>query len=112
MTGRTTEPRTEPLLRIEGLRVDFATDDGVVHAVDDVSLSVWPGEIVADGRRVGLGQERDRDVGARPAPKPPGASAAARSRFRGEDLRAMSAAQLRKIRGGPVGMIFQDPMTR
>jgi len=99
-----------PLLRIDGLSVDFRTDDGVVHAVTDVSLTVEAGEIVAVVGESGSGKTVTAMSVLRLLPRAADVSADAIS-FRGTDLRALSAAELRKIRGGPVGMIFQDPMT-
>jgi oligopeptide/dipeptide ABC transporter ATP-binding protein len=102
---------TDPLLRIEGLSVDFRTDDGVVHAVAGVDLSVWPGEIVAVVGESGSGKSVTAMSVLRLLREPPARTVAGTLTFRGQDLRALSARQLRAVRGGPVGMIFQDPMT-
>jgi oligopeptide transport system ATP-binding protein len=102
---------TEPLLRIDALRVDFPTDDGVVHAVDGVSFDVFPGEIVAVVGESGSGKSVTAMSILRLLREPPARVSAEALTFRGRDLRALSRAELRKVRGGPVGMIFQDPMT-
>jgi oligopeptide/dipeptide ABC transporter ATP-binding protein len=101
----------EPLLKIESLSVEFPTDGGVVHAVDGVSLSVWPGEIVAVVGESGSGKSVTAMSVLRLLHEPPARVTCGTMSFRGEDLRTMSAAELRAVRGGPVGMIFQDPMT-
>jgi oligopeptide/dipeptide ABC transporter ATP-binding protein len=101
----------EPLLRIESLRVDFPTDDGVVHAVDGVSLSVFPGEIVAVVGESGSGKSVTAMSVLRLLREPPARVSADALAYRDRDLRALSRAELRAVRGGPVGMIFQDPMT-
>jgi oligopeptide/dipeptide ABC transporter ATP-binding protein len=99
---------SEPLLRIESLRVEFPVDGGVVRAVDGVSLSVWPGEIVAVVGESGSG----KSVTAMSVLRLLRARVSADElTFRGRDLRTLSPAELRAVRGGPVGMIFQDPMT-
>jgi oligopeptide/dipeptide ABC transporter ATP-binding protein len=106
------EQRTdEPLLHIDGLSVDFRTDDGVVHAVAGVDLSVWPGEIVAVVGESGSGKTVTAMSVLRLLREPPARTVAGTLTFRGQDLRALTAKQLRAVRGGPVGMIFQDPMT-
>jgi oligopeptide/dipeptide ABC transporter ATP-binding protein len=102
---------TEPLLRIQSLRVDFLTDDGVVHAVDGVSISVFPGEIVAVVGESGSGKSVTAMSVLRLLREPPARVSADALTFRDQDLRALSAGELRAVRGGPVGMIFQDPMT-
>jgi oligopeptide/dipeptide ABC transporter ATP-binding protein len=102
---------TEPLLRIESLKVDFPTDDGVVHAVDGISLDVFPGEIVAVVGESGSGKSVTAMSVLRLLREPPARVSAEALTFRDRDLRALSPAELRAVRGGPVGMIFQDPMT-
>jgi oligopeptide/dipeptide ABC transporter ATP-binding protein len=99
------------LLHIENLTVEFPTDDEVVHAVDGVDLDVYPGEIVAIVGESGSGKSVTAMSVLRLLREPPARVGAAAMRFRDLDLRAMSPAELRKVRGGPVGMIFQDPMT-
>jgi oligopeptide/dipeptide ABC transporter ATP-binding protein len=101
---------SEPLLRIDGLSVEFRTGDGVVRAVTGVSLSVYAGEIVAVVGESGSGKTVTAMSVLRLLPDTANVEADAIS-FRGTDLRTLSARELRKIRGGPVGMIFQDPMT-
>nr|BFE56086.1 ABC transporter ATP-binding protein [Dactylosporangium thailandense] len=99
------------LLRIENLSVDFHTDDGVVHAVDGVDLEVHEGEIVAVVGESGSGKTVTAMSVLRLLREPPARVSAGTLAFRGQDLRGLSPRQLRAIRGGPVGMIFQDPMT-
>jgi oligopeptide/dipeptide ABC transporter ATP-binding protein len=116
MKGRTAaadgRQRTDgPLLRIEGLSVDFATDDGTVHAVADLDMEVWPGEIVAVVGESGSGKTVTAMSVLRLLKEPPARIRCTTLTFRGQDLRGMSPRQLRAVRGGPVGMIFQDPMT-
>jgi oligopeptide/dipeptide ABC transporter ATP-binding protein len=108
--GRVTES-AEPLLRIAGLSVDFHTGDGVVHAVSGVDLAVWPGEVVAVVGESGSGKSVTAMSVLRLLREPPARTVAGAITFRGQDLRALSAGQLRAVRGGPVGMVFQDPMT-
>jgi oligopeptide/dipeptide ABC transporter ATP-binding protein len=100
-----------PLLEIAGLSVEFKTDDGVVHAVDEVSLKVYEGEIVAVVGESGSGKTVTAMSILRLVAEPPATVTSTALTFRGNDIRAMSPRELRAVRGGPVGMIFQDPMT-
>jgi oligopeptide/dipeptide ABC transporter ATP-binding protein len=112
MTAGVTRPSgSPPLLCIESLSVEFPVDGGVEQAVADVDLSVWPGEIVAIVGESGSGKTVTAMSILRLLREPPARVLCAALTFRGQDLRAMSARELRAIRGGPVGMIFQDPMT-
>jgi oligopeptide/dipeptide ABC transporter ATP-binding protein len=98
------------LLRIEDLVVEFTTDDGVVRAVDGVSLEVNPGEIVGLVGESGCGKSVTA-MSILGLIRPPGQITEGSIRFRGLDLRGLPPAELQRIRGGQIAMIFQDPMT-
>ncbi|QWF84942.1 ABC transporter ATP-binding protein [Amycolatopsis sp. CA-230715] len=105
------EPDERPLLEIDGLTVEFRTDTGVVHAVNDLSLAVRRGEILGIVGESGSGKSVTATSVLGLVREPPGRTVAGSIRFRGQDLRSLRPRELREIRGGPVGMIFQDPMT-
>ena len=98
------------LLEVRDLAVSFATDEGVVHAVDGVSLSLEPGEIVAvvgesgSGKSVTaltiMGLTRSENV-----------RFSGSIEYAGEDLLTASNDRLRRVRGAEIAMVFQDPMT-
>ena len=100
----------EPILSIRDLTVEFETEDGVVHAVTDVTLRPAAGRGARRRRRVRLRQERLDAVGPRPDPAVRG-SPKGEAIFKGRDLLKLSQRELREIRGGDMAMIFQDPMT-
>jgi peptide/nickel transport system ATP-binding protein/oligopeptide transport system ATP-binding protein len=99
-----------PLLEVSNLRVAFATEEGRVQAVDDVSLSVAEGEILAvvgesgSGKSVTaltvMGLTRGRNSRIEGS-----------VRFAGEELLGASDERMQKIRGSGISMIFQDPMS-
>ncbi len=101
----------DPLLVIRGLKTWFKTDDGMVRAVDGVSLSIDRGETLAVVGESGSG----KTVTARSILKlidmPPGRFAAGEIIWRGRDLIPLGAAEMDKIRGREIGMVFQEPMT-
>jgi oligopeptide transport system ATP-binding protein len=100
-----------PLLEVRGLHTHFATGAGIVRAVDGVSFTVEHGETVAIVGESGAG----KSVGAmsilRLIPDPPGRITAGEIIFGGRDLMRLSDAEMREIRGGDIGMVFQEPMT-
>src|ERR1035437_8521374 len=104
------EDASEALLAIEDLVVEFTTDDGVVRAVDGVALVINPGEIVGRGGEAGCGK-RLTAMSILGLIRPPGQITSGSIRFRGRELRSVPAAEMRRIRGGQIAMIFQDPMT-
>jgi len=108
-----TEPETaaEPLLKIDGLTVEFGTEDGVVHAVSDVSYEVYPGETVGVVGESGSGKSVSVMSLLGLIPQPPGRIVGGTATFNGRDLLNMPKKELRELRGGEVAMIFQDPMT-
>jgi oligopeptide/dipeptide ABC transporter ATP-binding protein len=101
----------DPILQLKNLPVEFDTEDGVVHAVTDVSWELAPGEILGIVGESGSGKSVSMMSILGLIPTPPGRIAAGEALFKGEDLLTMSKGKLREIRGGPMAMIFQDPMT-
>jgi oligopeptide/dipeptide ABC transporter ATP-binding protein len=102
------EEGAEPLLRVRDLRVEFTTDGGVVPAVRGIDLSVAAGETVALVGESGSGKSVTALSVMRLSE---GRISAGSIHFRGRDLSSSSEAEMRSIRGGQIGMIFQEPMT-
>jgi len=101
----------EPILSIRDLAVEFATDDGVVRAVDGVSYDVHRGETLGIVGESGSGKSVSQLAILGLIPQPPGRIVRGEALFDGKDTLKMSKRELRNIRGGDVAMIFQDPMT-
>ncbi|HSP43216.1 MAG TPA: ABC transporter ATP-binding protein [Luteolibacter sp.] len=99
------------LLDIQDLKVHFHTRDGVVRAVDGVSLTVDPGEVVGIVGESGSGKSITVYSLLGLVPMPPGRIEGGRALFQGTDLLRLSESQLRSYRGRKISMIFQDPMT-
>ena len=101
---------SEPVLRVRDLRVHYATDDGVVKAVDGVSFDVPKGGTLAVVGESGSGKSQTMYglMGLVPAP---GKVSGAEATFEGVDLLKAGEEKLRAIRGDRIAMIFQDPMT-
>ena len=102
---------TEPLLDIRGLKTWFKTDDGMVRAVDGVSMSLNRGETLAVVGESGCG----KTVTARSVLKlldmPPGRFEAGQIMWRGRDLIPLGNDEMDKIRAREIAMVFQEPMT-
>ena len=99
------------LLEVDDLGVEFKTDDGVVRAVDGVSLSIDRGETVGIVGESGSGKSVTNLAVMGLVPQPPGRVTSGRAIFDGRDLLTMSARELAAVRGRRIAMIFQDPMT-
>ncbi len=99
------------ILEVSNLTTRFYTRNGVVTAVDDVSFSVDKGEILGIVGESGSGKSVSCYSILGLIPMPPGKIESGQALFEGEDLLAMSEAELRGIRGDDIAMIFQDPMT-
>jgi oligopeptide/dipeptide ABC transporter ATP-binding protein len=99
-----------PLLNIEGLRVEFASGDGPLTAVKNVSLSIAPGEIVGLIGESGSGKSLTCRSVMRLIHRP-GRIAGGSIAFDGRDVLAMSAHELRRFRAHDAGMIYQDPFS-
>jgi peptide/nickel transport system ATP-binding protein len=101
----------EPLLEITDLKTWFFTRDGTVRAVDGVSFSVLPGETLAIVGESGCGKSVTALSVLRLVASPPGRIVSGSIRFAGRDLLALSDAEMRRVRGNEISMIFQEPMT-
>ncbi len=99
-----------PLLDIRDLRTVFRTAAGEIAAVDGVSLSVAPGRTLGIVGESGCGKSVLSLSVMRLIPRP-GRIAGGSILFEGRDLLQLSAAEMREVRGGAIGMIFQEPMT-
>ncbi len=110
MTRPILTTRPPPVLEVRGLRTEFPHDDGAVVAVDDVSLSVFPKEILGIVGESGSGKSITAYsiLGLVDAP---GRITAGSIRFGGRELIGSNEAALRTIRGDRIAIIFQDPMT-
>ena len=98
------------LLDVRHLRVSFRTEEGVAKAVDDLSLSVGPGEILGIVGESGSGKTVSMMAVMRLI-RDPNAIIEGQILYRGRDLMTVSKDQIRSIRGREIAMIFQDPMT-
>ena len=102
---------SRPLIEIKDLNVQFVTSHGTVHAVEDLSYSVHPGEMVAIVGESGSG----KSVSALAVMQllPPGTSRIPKGsvRFDGRELLGLTDEEMRRIRGREIAMIFQEPMT-
>jgi peptide/nickel transport system ATP-binding protein len=99
-----------PLLEVRDLAVSFITDEGVVQAVDGLSLSVSPGEVVAVVGESGSGKSVTA-LTIMGLTRSPNVRFAGAIHYKGTDLMQASDEELRRVRGAEIAMIFQDPMT-
>ncbi len=99
------------LLRVEDLTVKFFTSDGIVHAVDQVSFTIEEEEVLGLVGESGCGKSVTSLAIMRLLPVPPAKITSGKVFFDGKDLLQLSDAEMRKIRGNVISMIFQEPMT-
>ena len=99
------------LLEVKDLSVSFNTYAGEVQALRGISFSVDRGETLAIVGESGSGKSVTVQTIMRLIPMPPGEIKNGEILFEGEDLVKASIERMRELRGGKIGMIFQDPMT-
>jgi oligopeptide/dipeptide ABC transporter ATP-binding protein len=100
-----------PLLAIDRLAVSFPAEGGRVPVVDRVELEIAPGETLALVGESGCGKSVTALAIMRLVPRPGRIEPGSRIRFDGRDLLALPVTEMRALRGGKIGMIFQEPMT-
>ena len=99
-----------PVLEVKGLRIEFPTRRGTLVAVDDVSFSIAPGEVLGVVGESGAGKSLTGTaiIGLL---EPPGRIAAGEVLLEGERIDRLDHDRMRRIRGKRIGAIFQDPLT-
>jgi peptide/nickel transport system ATP-binding protein len=103
------DPR-EAILEVKNLRTSFATADGLVHAVDNVSFNVRKGEAVALVGESGCGKSVTA-MSIMRLVATPGKITGGSVLFKGRDLASLSEKEMRGVRGNDIAMVFQEPMT-
>lgn len=100
------------ILKVDGLKTYFNTDDGIVKAVDGVSFELRKGETLGLVGESGSGKSVSNLSLMKLIPSPPGKIMAGTAIFNGDiDILSLTEKQIRELRGNKIAMIFQDPMT-
>lgn len=108
---KTTQKNSDYILQVQELQTHFLTDEGVVKAVDKVSFDLKYGETLGIVGESGCGKSVTNLSIMKLIPSPPGKIVGGKVLFDGKDILSLPEAELRKIRGNNISMIFQDPMT-
>ncbi len=101
----------QPILDVRGLETVFRTRGGEVHAVNSVSFTLKPGELLGVVGESGSGKSVTMMSLIGLLPSPPADVRGGQVLFQGRDLLQVQESELRAIRGSDIGFIFQDPMT-
>src|SRR5262245_61366613 len=115
--GGSTSPRQAPavagerLLEIRGLKTHFATDDGIVRAVDGVDLAIDRGETLGVVGESGCGKSVTALSVLKLIPMPPGRIVDGRILWRGRDIVPLGPQDMQRIRSKEIAIVFQEPMT-
>ena len=99
------------VLEVEDLRTVFGTRDGTIHAVNGVSFDLREGELLGIVGESGSGKSVTMMSLLGLVPAPPARIVSGRVMFGGRDILRLPPHDIRRIRGGEIGFIFQDPMT-
>jgi len=105
----TNKNKTEALLDVRGLNVEFKVLDGTVKAVNGLSFKIYPGEIVGVVGESGSG--KSQTMLAIMGLLANNSAVSGSVKFQGKEIIGLSSRELNKIRGNKISMIFQDPMT-
>ncbi len=105
------KPPGQRLLEISGLKTYFASDEGMVHAVDGVDLAIDAGETLGVVGESGCGKTVTALSVLKLIAMPPGRIVAGRILWQGRDLVPLRPDEMRPIRSKEIGIVFQEPMT-
>jgi peptide/nickel transport system ATP-binding protein len=105
------EPTAPPLLLVNGLRIHFHTEDGVLEAVSGVSFDIGKAETLGLVGESGCGKSVTAYSILKLLTVPPAEYAGGEISFRGDDLLKLEDKEMRSIRGNLISMIFQEPMS-
>src|ERR1700722_4440056 len=100
-----------PLLRVRGLTTKFNVNGVVYKVVDDLSFDLKKGETLALVGESGCGKSMTALSLLRLTPQPPALPSEGQVLYKGKNLLELSEAQMQKIRGAKISMIFQDPLS-
>ncbi|MEO8922012.1 MAG: ABC transporter ATP-binding protein, partial [Caldimonas sp.] len=100
-----------PLLEIKGLKTHFKTDDGWLHAVDGVDITIERGQTVSVVGESGCGKTVTAMTVLKLLPMPPGRIVGGQVLWQGRDLVKASSEEMRRVRAKEIAIVFQEPMT-
>ncbi|MFY8216013.1 MAG: ATP-binding cassette domain-containing protein, partial [Chthoniobacterales bacterium] len=100
-----------PLLEVRDLRIRFRTESGVTEAVRGISFALEKGEALAIVGESGSGKSVTALALTRLLPTPPAEFVSGEILFEGHDVLKLAAPELRKVRGGGIAYVFQEPST-
>jgi peptide/nickel transport system ATP-binding protein len=101
----------EPLLEIRDLKTHFRSDEGMVHAVDGVDLSIARGETLCVVGESGSGKTVTALSVLKLIPMPPGRIVGGEILWQGKNLALLNAAEMNRVRAKEIAIVFQEPMT-
>jgi peptide/nickel transport system ATP-binding protein len=101
---------TDSVLDVEHLTITYTVGAGTFHAVSDVSLRIYPGQVIGIVGETGCGKSTLAQAIPRLLPEPPASIGSGKIVFRGTDLVQVSKRQMPMVRGTGIGMIFQEPL--
>lgn len=102
---------SDVILKVEDLKTYFNTNDGIVKAVNGVDFELHRGETLGIVGESGCGKSVTNLSIMKLIPSPPGKIMGGKAIFNGTDIFEMPDDEVRRLRGGKISMIFQDPMT-
>ena len=111
MKENNTVPETDLVLDLKDLVVHYETEDADVHAVNGISIRIGKRRTLGLVGETGAGKTTTARAILNLVPNPPGVIKGGEIYLDGEDVLKMNSAELEKMRGNDVAMIFQDPMT-